>query len=342
MPPNAALDRLRSVVRGRDTAPPVRILVVGVPRSGTTWVAETLACAPGVTWVNEPDNFQSDPFAHVSQSELGRFPVLDAGSSARSYRVLWNLAFSGGWPRGGMTTATWRLAARLPLGASIPLLTQAARVSSVRRSRPSHVVVKSVFNIFALEWIVSRYHPRVVVVRSHPLNIASSWISLAISGSLLDSSWVGANRPDLAAATAGTVDSDAGATALAVGVLTVALDEAIARHPEWMVVDHEDLCADPANGFKQMYSALELNWDGAVEAHIRRTNRPGKGMQTARIAAEQPARWLRLTEDQLADVQRVFAALPLERCAPDATPAARREATGQARRKGPLLADASG
>src|SRR5581483_1257337 len=75
---------------------PGRILVIGPPRSGTTWVEQVLGRAAGARVVHEPDNETCSPFALRAKATLGRFPVLAAGDRAPlAYFELWSRAFEG-------------------------------------------------------------------------------------------------------------------------------------------------------------------------------------------------------------------------------------------------------
>ena len=72
-----------------------RILLAGVPRSGTSWTGSALGLAAGVRYVNEPDGFHR-AFSFKAMMELGENPRLEAGESAPVYDRLWSGAFAGG------------------------------------------------------------------------------------------------------------------------------------------------------------------------------------------------------------------------------------------------------
>ncbi len=74
-----------------------RLLIAGLPRSGTTWVAQAISAAPGVFYVMEPDNPDCEPlarFAHDGLLELPRLLPPERGPA--SLAALWDLAFTGG------------------------------------------------------------------------------------------------------------------------------------------------------------------------------------------------------------------------------------------------------
>src|SRR5471032_1813404 len=72
------------------------IVVLGLPRSGTTWTARLLACAPGTTAVMEPDNEKTSVTAVDAKRKVGRFPVLGARDESPLYGDLWAWALAGG------------------------------------------------------------------------------------------------------------------------------------------------------------------------------------------------------------------------------------------------------
>src|SRR3954447_17188165 len=76
-------------------ASPHRVLLVGLPRSGTTWTTATLKRTEGVVDIQEPDNHAHTPCAMRAKRGLGTFPYLEAGDEAPAYERLWQLAFEG-------------------------------------------------------------------------------------------------------------------------------------------------------------------------------------------------------------------------------------------------------
>jgi hypothetical protein len=89
------------------------------------------------------------------------------------------------------------------------------------------------------------------------------------------------------------------------------LESAAQRHPDWLIVSHEDLCADPPGGFKSLCAALGLPWTEEAAAFLAASDRPGKGLETRRVAAEQPTNWSRhLTPTQVEEVAGVLSLFP--------------------------------
>jgi hypothetical protein len=315
LPPNESGDRRRPV------------LVIGPPRSGTTWVEEVLGSTGDACTIHEPDNETINPFALRAKSRLGRFPVLGADDEAPpDFLELWERAFAG-LVHGG--SARWLAAKMLLKTASgdlgpafdrqgrrmsprLRLARGLAAPPSVRHGR-AHVIVKSVHGPLAVEWIVRHCRPQVVVLRRNPFSIVASHVDLGWHDACLDRD--PAVRRRLIARAWGP-PLEPGASRLSrlawqIGLFTAALDEAASRNPDWHVVSHEELCRDPEGGFRALCADLGLTWSDSASAFLAGSNRPGQGLTTRRVAAEQPDRWRRrLSPEQLDEVAEVLSRFP--------------------------------
>ncbi len=297
--------------------------MVGVPRSGTTWTSRALGHTDGAVAVNEPDGFR-DPFAFRVMLTHGEHPALEPGDDAPDYARLWTGAFAGGRPAPGPRAArARRLYDRTPVparrqaraGGRVDLrLALAARLSVPRVADPAarHVVVKSVQCTLALDWLVARHRPRVVVVDRHPLNVLASWIELDYLRNPRELARLGRE----AERRWGIAPPPAGAPRLVqqafqYGVLAGALHDAAAAHPDWVRVSHEQLCTDPPAQLRALGAEVGLTWGAEAATFIRTSDRPGTPYRTERRAAEQPARWrTRLDAEQVASIRAALAPFP--------------------------------
>jgi hypothetical protein len=311
------------------------VLVVGVPRSGTSWIGQVLGSTPGAVYLSEPDNHEHVPFAVRAKSGLpGRFyPHLPAGFEAPAYEFLWRAALEGGDSRATFEGARRRLASRLLKRAtSDDVLESVVRPSDaplglrvVKRiaipERPAHraenLVVKSVHAQLALEWLAARFPIRVVLVLRDPLSVLSSWKTMGwlASGGALDELGRG-SAAELEREL--RVQPSAGGAALAdaaqlIALLTSALLEAARRRPEWQVAAHEELCERPHDSFPQLAHALGLGWDASVDGLLDELNRPGTGYDTTRVSSGLADVWRqRLTDDEVRAASEVFDRFELE------------------------------
>ena len=304
-----------------------RILLAGVPRSGTSWTGQALGLTPGVRYVDEPDGFR-DAFAFKVMMAFGENAHLEPGAVAPDYRRLWAGAFAGGRPASGPRErfAAWtyhragtpaRRRARAGDGMS-PWLWAAVATAAPPVADPDarHVLVKSVQCTLATEWIAREFSPRVVVLFRHPLNTIASWRDMGFVASGARNprehavlSAYAAARWDLAPP---PVDApELAHHAFEFGVLTNALVDAAARHPDWVVARHEELCVDSATRMRELAERLDLTWSDAADRFVRESDRDGTGFATTRVASALPDRWReRLTPDDVDVIRAVLRTFP--------------------------------
>lgn len=307
----------------RRVTPPLctsgRVLIAGLPRSGTTWTGRVLG-ATGAAYVHEPDNHLVLPDAWAAKLGLGSFPALAPRDTAPGFERLFHSAFGGG-SRPSLRYGSARLVHRAmprsgrgallgggPSGGTLRLAGTLAEGRPERRGTPAGVVVKSVFCARSLEWLAERFSPAVVVVTRHPFSVIGSWATLGWDDFLdLEPP---ARQDSLARF--GVPAPEAGAAwidraAWHYGYLDAILSEAVARHPEWLVIGHEALCAEPHGTFRALAGRLGLGWNEAADGFLAASNRRGRGYSTNRLWAEEVDGWhTRLDPD---DQERVVAGL---------------------------------
>ncbi|HXY94083.1 MAG TPA: hypothetical protein VEP49_16510, partial [Acidimicrobiia bacterium] len=99
-----------------------------------------------------------------------------------------------------------------------------------------------------------------------------------------------------------------------VGYLTSALDAYVAAHRDVVVVDHEDLCRAPVDGFRDLAVALGLEWTAVSDRFLAAHDRPGVGFTMDRVAADQPGKWrARLLPAEARTAAEVLAQFPVGR-----------------------------
>ena len=126
------------------------VLLLSLPRSGSSWAGEALGCAADALYLREPVT-QGDRLFH----DLGTVFVIDRPDLDSRYRQLANKAYAG-LPDFDQSVV------RFP-GAWEP----------TRRST-RRVVIKEV-NPLACGWHIDHYAPRVVLLVRHPAAVALSW-----------------------------------------------------------------------------------------------------------------------------------------------------------------------
>jgi len=243
------------------------ILVTGSHRSGSTWVGNALAFAPGTGYVHEPFNtktrlglcdahFPTD-FTYVTpETEAAYLPAL-------------------------RNTLAWRYA----LGAEIRSLRSprdAARMVrdlayfETMRRRRARMIMKDPIALFSAEWLSARFDMPVVVIIRHPAAfvaslIAAGWVKfpfrvLADQDRLMCDR-LAPLRAEIEAAAATHPEP------LEVGILLWrAMHHHIGLlrrdHPDWIFVRHEDLSQGPVPGFEEIYARLGLPFGPGAAARI--------------------------------------------------------------------------
>lgn len=312
-----------------------RVLVVGMPRSGTTWVGRVLAAALGTELLDEPDNHFVSPYAFRVKRRLeqGSYPRLRANDDAPEYASLWNRAF--GIEANGLRLPAMEARRRIsrellqrtkPTDVTRAIAgTMRPRVAlhiaerlAVPEQPPAHaraVVVKSVYAALAVEWIGARCAPRVVVVLRHPLNVLSSWVEL---GWLVDDPLEPLEarlRLELAqrygTPSPSTRWSRLERAAWLAGALTSALGDLGDVPGQRVLVTHESLSQSREEGFHRIVSELELGWDPRATRLLSDLDRPGGGFDTTRVSGDVEHAWrARLSPVQVREARSILDAFP--------------------------------
>lgn len=292
-----------------------RLLVVGVERSGTTWVAKAIAEAMDAIYVHEPDSPGASPLASHAR-EFGRYPVVQVGDDVPLYENDWDVAFRGGFLAPKATAPIGRALKKVPASVRQPLVGLATRLVQVRAPR-KRVVTKSVMCAFSLDWIIDRYRPPVVLVRRNPLNVVASLIEVGTTFASMERLYDRYRDPVVVETLVGPLslpelpdDLDlVGRCTYWVGLNTAAYHASAARHGDFTIVDHDLLCEDPSSGFRSISDQLGISWNAAGEEFLASSNREGEGFSTNRITSAEPERWRRSLadrEDELRDLLSKF------------------------------------
>lgn len=248
------------------------VVLMSLPRSGSTWAGTILGTSPAAAYLNEPINWSYRP----SQSKSTIFDV-DPDAPPRSYHDAGQNAFLG-WPHFGPSVVRdpwqWRVTAR----------------SSKR------VVIKEV-NPLAMRWMIKRFSPKIVILLRHPAGVAASFHRLNWMASL--------NRFSPGDGDIWFRLGDFQGRVLA------RTQEQIMDYPDVDVVHYEDLCRDPVERFRSLFDLAGLEWSVQTEQAIRRSAMlvrdgasPGALIRDSRTQAD---RWRKdLTDEQASAVMRGF------------------------------------
>ncbi len=228
------------------------ILVVSLPRSGSSWVGKSLGQAPNALYLREP----------ITQSAIGGGlsdrAIVDHDPAAipRSYSRFADAAFAA-YPafRAGIVAKPdqWRL--------------------STRRAR--RLVIKEV-NPLALEWLLPRYRPQVVFLVRHPVAVARSYQRLGWTGSDVGELFGPASR--LGSGVLGrwrqALDREGDywfEQGKRQGAVLYCAWRVLQRCRQVEVVEYETLCRRPRETFQALSHKVGLVWDGSMESALERS-----------------------------------------------------------------------
>jgi hypothetical protein len=182
----------------------------------------------------------------------------------------------------------------------------------VDASQGPFLVARTVQSVLALEWMADRFPIDIVVVLRGAYNVLSSWERLWMRNP-------GGVFQDLDAETLDTLADAAGIpvpgkesspmsqSACLYGLLVTELLSAARRHPEWHLVWHESLAAEPLSLFPNLAHSLGLPWTVDSAHALLEMDSPGTGFETRRIARETRDVWRgRLTRNDIEEIDAVL------------------------------------
>lgn len=223
------------------------ILVTGMPRSGTTWLARQLASAPGAAMTGrEPMNAKNSQYALGGTlqhwTRLEQVTARQSQILKRSYRGVNPWVYSRYGYRQWLAPWPW-----------------------VR------CVVKDPFAMASIPAIVAETGADVVVVYRHPAAVLASWRRMNWTAKPEEVAWAEALTKGTVAGLDGETGSDdVGLVARMWSALHTLVLEDIDRGTSVHVVAHESASSGGESALKALFSAVGLRW----RATGRRADQP--------------------------------------------------------------------
>ncbi|MGI9602086.1 MAG: hypothetical protein ACR2QE_09390 [Acidimicrobiales bacterium] len=303
------------------------LLLVGLPRSGTTWVARSLVAGGSVDLVLEPDNEGFHPLAY-GYKRAHRFPAAsdyaDSGLPTVFDRA------TRGWTADPRTRPLMKVIGRhrweledwigtrcggpasshAPAGCpqrdpdtDQPLLARACRgVMPVLGRRRRRRLIKSVHAVRTVEPIVDQIDADVLLVVRNPFAVVAS-LQRVIPVHNWSEPQPNADRyrglPPGEPAADPVQRTARGVTHLLGHIRTLA-----ETHPSWTVVAHDHLCRGPADALPGLAEGLGLHDTERVRQAALDSDRPGTGYETKRVSSDQIDGWKKeLTSEQVSIIE---------------------------------------
>ena len=310
------------------------ILILGAPRSGTTWLAKILDSHPDVLYRHEPDETLPGPeplTADMLPTLLDTW-IVDRAARTVSKRPFFRKSFQSGWARRlrSLVTAAVSAASRMP--APFAALGKVSIPDFLNRSAP-RVAIKSV------RWakgaaLLARTVPasRIIFILRHPCGQVAS-VMRGNRQRRFDLNTDGTDMPfdeaaALSFAAAHGIDGptfqalpDAAKYAWSWRAFNEPTYAALAAQPNVHVVLYEALCAEPEMLSRRILKFANLDWNSQTQDFVSRStmHQGSAGYYSIfrdAIAAAENWRRLMPPRDQAA-VRSVVAGSPLARFWPD-------------------------
>lgn len=265
------------------------VLVLGSPRSGTTWLGKIFDSHPEVFYLHEPDTLlRNDAFPHLAEAEeseahreaaarylaeLSRVRQPKAAAStpvfAKAFRRPWQDRMRTALVHAVRASSAVSAKLRVPFALGVPDL--------VRRDRqPRALVIKSVSALGrAPLFLTAMPTLRLVHLVRHPCSQIASRLRGRALGVLDAQTFV---RPFARTRCASSLGlSEANMAALPVEgqmacqwmIQNTMVHQALADDPRYRLVLYEDLCRAPESLTRELFDWCALPWSSQTETFLR-------------------------------------------------------------------------
>lgn len=196
-----------------------KIILAGIPRSGTTWVGRILGMAPNTNFYHEPDNEKNWATAYAFKRKLHRYPYISGKEVSPNYFRLWEQIFQekhmppfldnlfrmflvprnerlekeiGGKCGHLLTSDLYRftkpkknISNLFALMLTLPHCLSFLAKFTARNRVPTaeNMVIKSVHCLLSLGWIEQCFQPKILIVKRNPLNLLASYLKMRLPDS---------------------------------------------------------------------------------------------------------------------------------------------------------------
>ncbi|MEO8355905.1 MAG: sulfotransferase domain-containing protein [Chloroflexota bacterium] len=261
--------------------PPV--LILSYPRSGSSWVGKILATSPGAAYLREPITQQ---YMFIQGGKFALADVDNDPSAFSIYRQLSDPAFQGIPPRHAQTVHNL----------------QDFFYSQRTKKR---LIIKEV-NPRATRFYCERYKPKVLLLLRHPAAVALSFYQLG---------WI--DSPDVQIDTGNPTDNEWRRFGYTYGTLMHNSIETLKEYGNHEIVIYRNLAADPQNGFRKLFNALDLevpaNYDDVIRKYCYSSKTIQERGEVERTSSNMIFKWRNeLSQQQVSDLQSGFMRSKLE------------------------------
>lgn len=255
------------------------ILLLSLPRSGSSWVGQVLSAAENVLYLREP-------ISEARRAHGERYTLVDVDPAAPSSLVkrVSDQAFSGlpVFPRGVIADARqWQIGQR----------------------RHKRVIIKEVNPLACAFWL-QRYRPLVCFLIRHPAAVALSYRTLG---------WL--DNPDVQLEQNDPTKTVWEKVGMRQGSIHHTVLHSLRDYPDSMIVSYEALCDAPMETFQMLFAFAGLTWNAHIEQTVQNHSTGGDRSlpyNTHRDSRALASSWKgRLDQEELDDLRRGYARFEL-------------------------------
>jgi Sulfotransferase family len=249
------------------------IFVTGTPRSGTTFVGKVLSLPLTVNYVHEPFN----PYCGLEG--IDRLYLYESTSKSHAavrgdvidrifkHDFTFKTAYFKDDPH-------WKTILKRVVGPRSAWSRRFAKLNPFHKT----MIIKDPIGCLLTEYLVEHYDVKPVIMFRHPAAVVASTLRLGWEMTLnpireqqqLVQDYFADDLDFLSAPRNDAVEE----TAAAWRALNKVLLQQASRHPDWIVLRHDDLSRNPVEHFRTLYRTLGLPWTPRIERKvIRLTNR---------------------------------------------------------------------
>lgn len=317
------------------------ILIVGTPRSGTTWTANILAQSPETIYIHEPDNERTSFLGYLCKLKCHRMPYLNENHSNPEYYNLFDQAFNKVFP--SANNLINRIAFKFS-GLNIPKvekqikskindITNLGEVNQQFFFKHSYRIfknllypdftifknkrriIKSVHSGLALQFLKKHFDFQLVIMFRHPANVIASYVRMKSP----DGSRELYHQPDLKndylhpfVNHIKDINNPLALMGLQMAIFYYYWENTVLKDNDTLVLEHEDLCVQSEEKFKKIFDSLNLEWNDKVSSYIEKHNKEGEGYKINRVAKNELDKWKKkFTSTQIKEIQKGYSILPV-------------------------------
>jgi len=289
---------------------PNPILVTGAHRSGTTWIGKMLAVDPSTAYVSEPLNVWHRPGVFRAPVKHWYQYICDENDSEflPAFNELLEFEYH-----------LWKEIRSIRSAKDFLRMGRDFRTFYYGLEEGRRALLKDPFAVFSAVWFAHKLNFKVVVSVRHPLAFVSSLKRLNWSfdfQDLLEQPLLLRDHLEPYRSQMESINSDdvIGQAALLWKMIYQTVHSTLSLNPDFIIVRHEDLSRDPANGFRNLYTSLGLDYSHHVEKAILDSSSAENPMELSRQKVHDVkldsranmANWKkRLNEDEIKRVQEV-------------------------------------